>query len=56
MTHPEILPEKPFWDYENTRKAALAGLVALFGAIYLLSAGGFFNAFIAKPKFDDEPR
>lgn len=53
LLHPEIVPEKPFWNDERKYKALLSGLVALFGVLYLLSALGFFNAFIAKPRDSD---
>jgi len=50
LLHPEIVTERPFWNDERKYKALLSGLVSLFGVLYLLSALGFFNAFIAKPR------
>ena len=56
MLHPEIVPERPFWDYERKRKAAVAWIVALSGIFYLMFALGFFRSLVAKPRYEDEPR
>jgi hypothetical protein len=55
LLHPEIVPERPFWDNDRKRKAALTGLIAITGFFYLLFVMGVFNSFLAKPKYEEEP-
>lgn len=54
LLHPEILPEREFWDAERKRKVAISALVALAGIGYLLTAFGFINLGSRRVE-DDEP-